>query len=80
MDLLGNSHDLIKILSWHLPAVTEENHEKPHSEQPDLDQALLNETLDCYSLFNLPGISERSNFWQKTDYPEILYGFPQSLE
>jgi hypothetical protein len=27
-DLEGNSHGLIKVLSWHLPGKTEENHKK----------------------------------------------------
>jgi hypothetical protein len=27
MDLEGSIHDLIEVLSWHLPGMTEENHE-----------------------------------------------------
>jgi hypothetical protein len=28
MDLKGNGHELIKVLSYHLPEGTEENHDK----------------------------------------------------
>jgi hypothetical protein len=28
-DFKGNSHDMIKVLSWHLPGRTEENHKEP---------------------------------------------------